>query len=284
MRGLPGSGKSTKAKELVDSGNYIRVNRDLLREMLHNNKWSGKNEGITIDAEKAMIRVALGSGKNIVVDDTNLNPSVVQMWRDLAKENGMQFEILNMTTSLEECIRRDAERSHTIGRDRIVGMALQSNLFPVPKKGFVLCDLDGTLCDIKHRLKYVDGSMGEKKDWKTFFEKIPDDLLRGGTLGTLLNARREGYQVFFVSARPDTYRGITVEWLNKHLPKDFKYEGLLMRSAYDKREDTLVKQDMYDKYFKHYSVHSVIDDRPSVIRMWKSNGLNVLDVGDGVEF
>ena len=31
-------------------------------------------------------------------------------------------------------------------------------------------------------------------------------------------------------------------------------------------------------------LHSVIDDRPSVIRMWKENGLNVIDVGNGEEF
>lgn len=284
MRGLPGSGKSTKAKEFVDSGNYIRVNRDLLREMLHNNKWSGKNEGITVDAEKAMVQVALKSGKNVVVDDTNLNPAVMQMWRDVAKEYGMQFEIANIKTPLEECIRRDAERSHTIGRDKIVGFALQWNLFPVSKKGLVLCDLDGTLCDIKHRLKYVDGTLSEKKDWKSFFEAIPQDTLRQDTLDHLRSAIQEGNQVVFVSARPDTYHDVTEAWLQANLPEGFNYEGLIMRSAYDKREDTVVKQDMYDKYFKHYPVELVIDDRPSVIRMWKSNGLTVLDVGDGIEF
>lgn len=284
MRGLPGSGKSTHAKKLVDSGNYIRVNRDLLREMLHNNKWSGKNEGLTVDAERLIFALAISSNKNVVVDDTNLNPSVEKMWRDAAKEYGVPCEVLTLTTSLEECIKRDAERGHTIGRDRIVGMALQWNLFPVPDKGIVLCDLDGTLCDIKHRLRYVDGSMGEKKDWKSFFQEIPNDTIRQDVLDHLRAAISEGRKVFFVSARPDTYHGVTETWLRENLPTGFKYEGLIMRSAYDKREDTVVKQDMYDKYFKHYPIELVIDDRPSVIEMWRSNKLTVLDVGDGIPF
>ena len=41
MRGQPASGKSTKAKEIFEKdGNAIRLNKDLLRKMLHFNVWS----------------------------------------------------------------------------------------------------------------------------------------------------------------------------------------------------------------------------------------------------
>ncbi len=58
-----------------------------------------------------------------------------------------------------------------------------------------------------------------------------------------------------------------------------------MRRSGDKRPDTEVKQQIYDTYFKDkYNIAYVIDDRPSVIQMWRSNGLEVIDVGEGVDF
>jgi hypothetical protein len=46
-----------------------------------------------------------------------------------------------------------------------------------------------------------------------------------------------------------------------------------------------VKNQMLDTYFPDKNViRAVIDDRPSVIRMWRENGLDVIDVGKGIEF
>ena len=45
LKGLPASGKTTFAKELVRSdGNWIRVNKDDLRNMLHGGKWQSSRE------------------------------------------------------------------------------------------------------------------------------------------------------------------------------------------------------------------------------------------------
>ena len=43
LKGLPASGKSTYAKELVSKG-WKRVNKDDLRSMIDGGKWSKKNE------------------------------------------------------------------------------------------------------------------------------------------------------------------------------------------------------------------------------------------------
>lgn len=54
LRGLPASGKTTAARDLVrTSGNFGRINRDDLRAMLFESVWSGKREDIVVDAEKA---------------------------------------------------------------------------------------------------------------------------------------------------------------------------------------------------------------------------------------
>lgn len=282
MKGLPTSGKSTRAKTIVAQGDWVRVNRDLLRTMLHFDKWSGRNEDNTVHAEKAIVREMLAGGRSVVVDDTNLNPKNETMWREVAKEAQATFEVQIVNADLATCIERDTGREKAVGRDVITNMALQYGLYPKPLKGFVLCDLDGTLCDVDHRLKYAKGP---EKDWAKFFAGIPDDTLRVGTLDILLGYETVGYEIIFVSARPENYREATEAWLEKQFKGYRMHKTLIMRRANDKRDDVDVKQQVYDTYFKDkYPIEAVIDDRPKVIRMWKANGLNVIDVGAGVEF
>lgn len=283
MQGLPASGKSTKAKEIVETGgNFVRINKDLLRTMLHFGKWSGKNEELTRHAARLLAEGFLLKGVNVIIDDTNLNPGTLQSWKDLAQMHDVKVEVLTMSTSMEECIKRDSGREDRVGRDVIVNMALQNGLYLTPKKGFVLCDLDGTLCDIKHRLHYLEGA---KKDWKGFFGGIADDIPRIEVLDKVLAFEREGYDIIFVSARPDDYREVTAQWLNNTFKGYIPHKTLIMRRSGDTRPDTEVKQQMLDTYFKDRSlIHRVIDDRPRVIEMWRANGLEVIDVGEGIDF
>ena len=281
LSGLPASGKSTRAQEIVSNGNWIRVNRDLLRKMLHCGKWSGINEGITVDVEKSIAFLLLKDNKNIVVDDTNLNPKNKEMWKEVAKLSGATFEHEHIDAIIEDCIQRDGDREESVGEHVIVQMAMQYGMYPKPAKPFVLCDLDGTLCDIEHRLHFVKDV--EKKDWKNFFMNIPMDKIRVDTLELLNKYSQEGHEIIFVSARPDTYRYDTERWLDLHCP--VAYSTVIMRRGGDSRPDTDVKKQIFDTYFKDkYPIETVIDDRPSVIRMWREQGLNVIDVGKGVEF
>lgn len=284
MRGLPASGKSSKSQEIMKAdGNCIRVNRDLLREMLHFGKWSGKNEGEVIAVEKLIVRDYLMNNKNVIVDDTNLGDKNETMWREFSKDIA-KFEIEDVTTDWAECVQRDASRPKPVGKAVIINMAMRNGLIAFEKDSVVLCDLDGTLCDIGHRLSFVKNlPEGQKKDWKKFFEAIEDDKLRESTAQILYDAIDAQKEIVFVSARPDTYRKETELWLKNNF--NDLYTTLIMRNGGDTREDTIVKKEILDTYFKDTSViHKVIDDRPSVIRMWKEQGLNVVDVGNGVDF
>lgn len=282
MRGLPASGKSTKAKELIEEyGNFVRVSRDPLRLMLHYGKWSGKHEGITVDVEMATVRHLLKKGNNVIVDDTNFGESNETRWKGIANECEAKFEIVGMDTSWEVCVQRDAEREAKVGKSVIVGMAMANGLFE--NRPLVVCDIDGTLADIKHRLHFVrDLPEGVKKDWKSFFAGIPGDTLRED-IRDLLNKALEGFgkRLILVSARPEDHMEATEEWLAKN---GIVYDCLLMRKKGDKRPDTEVKADIYERYLKPYSVEVVFDDRPVVIEMWRQKGLNVIDVGEGVDF
>lgn len=283
MQGLPGSGKSTRAAEIIKKdGNAVRVGRDQLRTMLHFDKWSGKNEKMTREAEMILAHLFVSKNKNVIVDDTNIQSKRIQEWKDFAKAREVKISYERMKTPIEECIIRDSKREKSIGRDVIVAMALQAGLYPKPK-GFVLCDLDGTLCDIRHRLHFVQQ---EPKDWKSFFNALSEDSVREDVRNLVLAAKKDGYEIVFVSGRSDDYRKKTKAWINNAFYGDEIATTLLMRRSNDSRPDTEVKKQIYETYFKAqgYPVKYVIDDRPSVIRMWRENGLEVIDVGDGIEF
>lgn len=289
MRGLPASGKSTRAKEIIEAtGNTVRVNKDLLRTMLHFDKWTGYNESITRAMAYAIAKECLIGGINVIIDDTNLNEGTLQGWKDLGKRMELtKVEVIDVDCSVEECLKRDNEREESVGENVIMGMAMSSGKYPQPKKGIVIFDLDGTLANVDHRRHYIKQ---EPKDWKSFFAEIVNDTPRQEIVDMLMKYEGEGYEIFIVSGRPEGGRSNTdgreqtEAWLEKTFKGYKPYKALFMRRSDDKRPDTEVKKEIYDKCFKNYPVHKVIDDRPSVIRMWKEQGLDVIDVGDGVEF
>ena len=76
LKGLPASGKSTwaKAKMAEHPGSCKRVNKDDLRAMLDLGKWSQDNEKFVLSVSRSIVDGALGHGKHVIVDDTNLAP------------------------------------------------------------------------------------------------------------------------------------------------------------------------------------------------------------------
>lgn len=279
MRGLPASGKSTKAEEILSNGNTVRINKDLLRTMLHFDKFTGKNEAITCDAATLLAKHFLDSGLNVIIDDTNLNPRTYLGWKEVGNQYAKSVDTIDMYTTVSECVIRDSKREKPVGRDVIVKMAMQHKNFLEGEK-FVICDLDGTLANIEHRLHYAKG---ETKDWDKFFSGIPEDKLRSDVFEKLVDVCKEhDCRPIFVSARPERCRKDTEEWLQKN--KANIHYLLLMRADKDTRDDSIVKKEMYDKYLKNLEIVKVFDDRPRVIRMWREECLEVEDCGDGVEF
>jgi len=307
--GLPGSGKSTESRKRVEDGQTMRVSRDDIRNMLFQ-RWKGRKEQIVTDTEKAAVQSAVTNGYNIIIDDTNLNPSTQQAWKDLANKLGVPLLEENFTTPVDECIVRDSlrtGRSH-VGRPIIENMALKyARLPPIPAdQKVVIFDVDGTIADCSARKQYLNlcKSCGEteefhkepaentceefipgKKDHKIFYEKVSEDLPIWPVINWLRSCHAAGYVVLIVSGRPTDVAGDgTTGWLEVN---GVPYRHIFMRAAGDFRDDRIVKQEILDKILNWITKDQIlftVDDRPRVIRMWKENGLRCFDVGPGIEF
>ena len=130
----------------------------------------------------------------------------------------------------------------------------------------VICDLDGTLALLNGRNPY-DASTCEQ------------DLLNKPVSVLVEALQCHGYKIIFVSGRFDTHRKETEQWLKNH---NIKYHKLFMRQADDKRRDSIIKRELYEKEIKpNYNVEIVLDDRNQVVAMWRETGLTCLQVAEG---
>jgi len=278
MKGLPGSGKSTFAKQFVkDSGNAGRINRDDLRAMVFDNVWSGKREEIIVQIERAIAEVLLRNKLTPVIDDTNLTQKHEDMWRQFSNNVGIninscvQFEIEDTKTDLATCVDRDSKRPKPIGKAVIHGMALNAGMINFGNKPIVICDLDGTLCDGTHREHFLQS---EKKNWYAYFLAMGDDSPIDFVIQWVKELAKD-YTICIVSGRPDTYQTLTISWLDKYA---IPYDYLFMRRGSDSRPDVNVKSDILAKMPKE-QIFLAIDDRPIVIRdCWRKNGVKVIPV------
>lgn len=111
--GLPGSGKSTYAKRWValDPSTRFRLNRDCFRDMGRPGCYTPGAEIAVTVAIHGAARDLLLTGYDVICDDTNLRPEVVDEWRSLAIDAGADMEVVDFTlVPVDVCIERDAGR------------------------------------------------------------------------------------------------------------------------------------------------------------------------------
>lgn len=273
LKGLPASGKSTFARQLVDGHDYVRANKDEIRTMLHNGKWSKRNEKEVLAVRDFIVEYGLALGRNVVVDDTGFNPTHEDRLRELAKEHGAQFEVKFFDTPLEECIKRDLGRPNSVG-ERVIRQMYNQYLKPKVEPAAyepglpeaVICDIDGTLAHMVDRGPF---------DW----DRVGEDELDWAVASILDGARKQGVPIILMSGRDSVCRSETEQWLYEH---GIKYEHLFMRPEGDTRKDAIVKRELYEQHVKgKYNVRYVLDDRNQVVELWRSLGLKTLQVAEG---
>ena len=289
LKGLPCSLKSSWAKEKALEGNYVIISKDEIRKMF-GGEWTSRKEKDVLYIRNNLIRTAIQLKKNVIVDDTNLNPKHERYLRQLAKELGARFEIndsfLNETP--EACIKRDLHRG-----DKAVGASVIWDMYfrwvaPQPVKELnqhfdkpraILCDLDGTLALTLEGRSFYDMERVDEDTLDPFMGCVIDALSNYGA-----EPSGKPYpSIILISGRNECAREKTYKWLEKNM---VPYTKLLMRADGDTRPDEVVKRELYEKYIEpEYAVLGIFDDRPQCVRLWQSLGLRVANLGQwGVEF
>ena len=134
------------------------------------------------------------------------------------------------------------------------------------KEKCAIFDLDGTICDHQHRRHFV---VNKPKNYKAFHDACLEDTPHQYVLDllTIVSAR---YAIVLCSGRPDSHRFMTEKWLEYY---HIRYNTLYMRKAGDTRADAIVKKEMLDQIRNFWNPVFAVDDRPSVLFMWRKNGV-----------
>jgi hypothetical protein len=159
----------------------------------------------------------------------------------------------------------------------------------VLEKTNIICDIDGTIADLTHRLKYVRNLHDDpnwKADWDAFHKGCVLDAPKQDVIEVVNCTSNWGVRdVYYLSGRNSMVREETVAWLREHvlLCKDWddhtfdKY--LHMRRKKDRRPDTVIKAEMVAKLgLTPENTLCVFDDRQCVVDMWRELGFLVMQV------
>ena len=113
--GIPACGKSTWSKEELkkDPEGTVRVNRDDLRNMMSNYHFSEENERMVTSVRNFVIQQAVRRGKNVIVDETNLNRRNFDDIVKMVKQLNLDAKVIEKPfyVDLDEAIARDAART-----------------------------------------------------------------------------------------------------------------------------------------------------------------------------
>lgn len=279
LKGLPGSGKSTWAKEFVrTNADWKRVNKDDLRAMMDDSKWSGKREQYILATRDLLINRFLLDGYNVIVDDTNLNPKHEEHIKEMAKtitESGTpcEVEVKFFDTPIGECIKRDLSRPKSVG-EAVIRKMHNDYLKPKPSIYYpdpynpqaVIFDIDGTLA-------HMDDRRGPF-EWDKVGLDRPDTVM----VELVKYYFNDDYKIIIVSGRDAICEKQTREWLaHAGIP----FDELKMRPIGNTEKDAVIKRRIFEELTKDYAIRVVYDDRNQVVDMWRELGVKCFQVADG---
>ena len=142
------------------------------------------------------------------------------------------------------------------------------------KKRIAVFDVDGTLMNVNHRRHYVSG---QDKDWKAFFDYMKFDTINDHVFQMAHALHNDDYNIIVVSGRNEKHRDITEKQLAFG---KLAYSELIMRPDNNYEPDFVFKKSVLDALVEaDLKPQFAVDDRPSVVQMWRENDVPCFDVG-----
>lgn len=144
-------------------------------------------------------------------------------------------------------------------------------------------DLDGTLCNIEHRLHFL-----EAKEWRSFYKECLYDEPVKAIIQILVALDRTNCDIWILTGRSEMVRQETIEWLHKYTMFSavelLRHPHMLnMRAEGDHIDDDALKQRWLRQLPNEdrERLVCVFEDRKRVVDMWRSNGVVCLQVAPG---
>jgi uncharacterized HAD superfamily protein len=146
----------------------------------------------------------------------------------------------------------------------------------VEQRNCVVWDLDGTICDVRHRRQYV---ATKPRNWDAWNKGLTNDTPHSAVKFVYQALReQQNVEMIIVSGRSDDYKEQTIKWLTDN---EIFYDEIYMRKYKDHRDDAVVKGEIADEIQKTHNIICVFDDRQRVVNMWIQRGIWVFDCGQG---
>ncbi len=148
-------------------------------------------------------------------------------------------------------------------------------------KEIIICDIDGTIANLKHRLPYIKDQ--NPKDWDRFFGEVHlDDAVEiGRVVQHILWVRFRG-EILYITGRPERTRKATKEWL---VDNNFLHGTMLMRLDGDHRPAHEVKAELFDNHMsmladihKKIVIVAALEDDPKCIEMYQERGVDCITI------
>jgi len=139
------------------------------------------------------------------------------------------------------------------------------------KQKAIIVDIDGTISNDKWRRHLLATGQATWDDLNTMSKY---DMPFPWCLAIVDAFQDRGYKILFVTARNEKYKEDTVNWLNANVQAGYE---LFMRPTADTSEDYIIKRNIYMMHvLPFYDIEFCLEDRPSVVQMWRDMGLSCL--------
>lgn len=302
MVGIPGSGKSTFAMNLVRTDpTWVRVSRDDMRVMLAGHYYPGEQYETLVDGMfDFTVNNALDKGWNVVLDNTHCKiQTLKQTIAKWAKKAEVEIKLIGSELSMKVIKEQNQQRHKVVPEDVIDRMGAgfrhilskkkeldkyieefssqEEQQMPAPSNykrdetlpKAIIVDIDGTVAN--HH-----GVRGPF-DWHKVHMDAPiTEILN------IVRSLSHFYKIVFMSGRDEACREMTKAWLTTYYKGDEKLE-LYMRAEGDGRKDCIVKEELFLKHVAtKYNVEATLDDRDQVVDLWRNRlGIKCLQVNYG---
>jgi predicted kinase len=292
--GISGSGKSTKAREILrdNMATHVIISRDKIREMMfgYTDKTVAEYyerddlhivEQLVSKYEDTLIKKTLANNLIPIMDNTHLQLKYIEKYYHY----GVPLTFILIDTPLVECVTRQRNRNRVVNSDIIVRQHFEleklkskfnfepyypNNWFKpeysISKKDCYIFDIDGTIALKANRNIFDWSRVGE--------DNVNDQVVK--VMHYL--SQHQNISILVCSGRDGSCYQHTVDWLIKH---SIPFDGLYMRTAGDNRKDYIIKEEMWKVISNEYNILAMFDDRDQVVNHARKVGFTVFQVADG---